>query len=217
MAVLALAPAASAARQGPAVHVGAAASGRDGIRLAVRPTSGALPLAVTFTLAAPRAVSWRIAFGDGGSAGAKGQPPATITHVYRVRGSFVARLSTTYASVTTVTKLPTVQTPTTPVPAVAVSPRSLPLVTVSLLPGVRANPRAVAFALATIDPARITSWRVVFGDGTSTAGRGAPRSSVKHTYAHAGTFKAYVVFEETRADSFQRYIVPGKGLTVEVP
>ena len=93
-AVLALALAAARAAASPTASVGVAASTKSGLALQVTPESGALPLHVTFTLKAPKAVSWRLDFGDGRSETAKGAPPATVTHVYRTKGSFIARLST---------------------------------------------------------------------------------------------------------------------------
>src|SRR5690349_20841659 len=74
---------------------------RPVLTVAATSASGALPLTVRFTLDAPNATRWRLDFGDGRFEAANGQPPATVTHVYRTKGSFVAHLSTVYPSTTT--------------------------------------------------------------------------------------------------------------------
>jgi len=214
LALLVPAPLA-AASGGPTATVGVATSTKSGLSIRVSPVSGKLPLHVTFTLAAPRAVSWRLDFGDGRHEAAKGTPPATVTHVYRTKGSFVARLSTVYPTVTTQTTVPASAAPK---PAVKpVTATAGPLITLALLPGTLGSPRTLGFALATLDPGKISTWQVVFGDGTRTGGKGLPPASVKHTYGHAGTYHAYVVFTDKGTASYIRYTAPAGGLPVSVP
>ena len=218
VAVLALAPVASGAGS-PSVSVAASSVGKGGLSIAAVPQSGKLPLTVTFTLTAPKAASWRLDFGDGKSEGATGAPPAKVTHVYRGKGSFTARLSTTYATVTTRTTLPAVKKTVTPrpIPGATTSPSALPLVIIGVVPGTKAQPRRVEFSLATVHPKKISGWQLVFGDGKQQTGTGTPPASVSHTYAHGGTFKAYVVLSEAAADHFSRYSVPPGGVRVSIP
>ena len=211
-----LVPAAAARHATPLVTVGAAASGANGLHIAASPTRGALPLAVTFTVTAPKASSWRLDFGDGQSEAAKGQPPATVTHVYRTKGSFIAHLSTEYPAVTTV--IPAPKTKVTAPKANPAVPSKLtgPLVILGVVPGSAAAPRTVRFTLASMFTGNVTSWQVVFGDGKQAHGNGAPPASVAHTYARAGTFRAYVVLSEAAADRYTRLQIPAKGLPVTV-
>jgi hypothetical protein len=212
---LVLVPAAAAQRATPMVTVGAAASGANGLHIAASPTRGALPLTVTFTLDAPKTASWRLDFGDGRSEAATGQPPATVKHVYRTKGSFVAHLSTEYPAVTTV--IPAQTTKAAPRPSPAVPSRLAgPLVILGVVPGSAASPRTVHFTLASMFTGDVTSWQVVFGDGKQAGGKGAPPSSVAHTYTRGGTFRAYVVLSEATADRYTRLQIPAKGLAVTV-
>ena len=208
-ACLALAPAASGGST-PPVSVGAA-PGSKALSFRVFPSSGRLPLAVTFRIDAPKASHWTLDFGDGQSRSASGSPPAAVTHVYRTKGSFTARLSTTYPRVTTFFPAPSTPAPAavTPVPAV------FPLLTIAATP-VAGTPHRISFALASQNTGDVSSWQVVFGDGSRTSGRGKPPASVAHSYPHAGTFTAYVILSESSASKFTRYRTPAGGLRVSV-
>jgi hypothetical protein len=92
---------------------------------------------------------------------------------------------------------------------------AFPLLTAAVTP-VRGRAHTAAFALATRNAGSISSWQVVFGDGRQSGGRGKPPASVSHTYPHAGTFTAYVILSESRADRFTRYRTPAGGLRVAV-
>jgi hypothetical protein len=210
-----LAPAAAAASGTPTATVGVSASTKSGLSLQVTPASGMLPLHVTFVLKAPRAVSWRLDFGDGRAESAAGAPPATVSHVYLTKGSFIARLSTVYPTVTTTTTTPAVTKPN-PSPA-ALQPGSGPLITLALMAGANGQPRTVGLALATLNPGGISTWQVRFGDGTKTGGTGRPPASVTHTYAHGGSYRAYVVYTDKGTASYIRYTAPAGGLPVRVP
>ena len=86
----ALTPASLAAAASPTATIGVAASTKSGHALQVTPESGALPFRATFTLKAPKAVSWRLDFGDGRSETAKGTPPASVNHTYAHGGTYRA-------------------------------------------------------------------------------------------------------------------------------
>jgi PKD repeat protein len=213
-ALVALAQAPLAAAASPGATIGVAASTKSGLVLQVTPESGALPFRATFTLKAPKAVSWRLDFGDGRSETAKGTPPTTVTHVYRTQGSFTARLSAVYPTVTRQVKAPVPRPAPKPAqPAFAAGP----LITLALMPGSKAKPLTVGFALATMNPGKVSTWQVVFGDGTRTGGKGRPPASVDHTYARAGSYRAYVIFTDKGTASYIRYSVPAGGLPVPVP
>lgn len=202
-----------------AVLVPAAAAGRPApvARLTATSTTGGLPRTVTFTLDAPKAISWRLDFGDGQFEAAKGRPPATVTHVYRRKGSFVAHLSTAYPSVTTVIPAPKSKA-VAPKPTPAVSSKVTgPLVILGVVPGSAESPRTVHFTLASRFTGNVTSWQLVFGDGETASGKGAPPASVGHTYARGGTFRASVVLSESTGDRYARLRVPAGGLSVTVP
>jgi PKD repeat protein len=213
---LALAPVAAAGGS-PSATVGTASSGKSGLQVAATTRAGALPLVVTFKLHAPRAVSWRLDFGDGRIETAKGRPPSTVTHVYRTKGSFVAHLSTVYPVVETTIPAPS----PAPSPATRANPpRPValvgPLVTLGFVPLTGARPHSVAFSLASMFTGDVNSWQLVFGDGTQASGKGAPPTSVTHTYAHAGTFRAYLLLSQVSASHFSRLQVPADGLQVSV-
>ena len=211
----ALTPAPLAAAASPTATIGVAASTKGGLALQVTPESGALPFRATFTLKAPKAVSWRLDFGDGRSETAKGTPPATVIHVYRTQGSFSARLSAVYPTATTHTKVLVAPKPA-PKPARPAFAAG-PLIALALMPGSKSNPLTVGFALATMNPGKVSTWQVVFGDGTRTGGKGRPPASVNHTYGHGGTYRAYVIFTDKGTASYSRYSVPAGGLPVPVP
>ena len=199
------------------VLVPAAAAQRAPVaRLTASPTTGALPRTVTFTLDAPKAISWRLDFGDGQFQAAKGRPPATVTHIYRKKGSFVAHLSTVYPTVTTVIPPKPKAVAPRPTPVVP-SKVTGPLVILGVVPGPADSPRTVHFTLASRFTGNVTSWQLVFGDGETASGKGAPPASVAHTYARGGTFRASVVLSESAADRYARIEVPAGGLSVTVP
>ena len=65
------------------------------LSLTASPTSGAHPLAVTFTLSSNipgKVVSWQLQFGDGRQATGSGRPPGTVSHTYSKPGTYLAFL-----------------------------------------------------------------------------------------------------------------------------
>jgi PKD repeat protein len=211
---LALAPVA-AGGAGPAATVGAASSGGSGLEIAASRSSGSLPLVVTYKLRAPRALSWRLDFGDGRTVSAQGRPPSTVTHVYRTKGTFVARLSTVDPVARTTTPAPAPGPATNVKPVRPTAPPG-PFVTLGFVPLTAGPAHSVAFSLASMFTRGVSSWQLVFGDGTQASGEGAPPTSLAHTYAHAGTFRAYLVLSEGSASHVSRVRVPAEGLPVSV-
>lgn len=54
-----------------------------------KPTSGKVPLKITFTITAnvpPRVVSWKIDYGDGQYSSGQGAPPSSVAHTFAKKG-----------------------------------------------------------------------------------------------------------------------------------
>jgi PKD repeat protein len=132
------------------------------------PTSGSVPLAVSFTdTSTGGPTSWAWDFGDGGTSTA--QSPS---HTYTSTGTFTATLTATNGQgSTSSSRTITVTQPTVPTASFTATPTS------------GSVPLAVSFTdTSTGGP---TSWAWDFGDGgTSTA------QSPSHTYTSTGTFTA---------------------------
>lgn len=148
------------------------------VKLSAKPDTGKPPLAVTFSVKAPKAIGWRIDFGDGKSTGAQGTPPKTISHTYAVEGDFKPTIrvqtdaSTAYAGAT------------------SVMVHLHPLIGLTVQPPSGKSPLSVTYSLETSVKSPV-QWSLDFGDGTPPAGGpGAPPATVKHTYAKDGNYKA---------------------------
>ncbi|MDE3064593.1 MAG: PKD domain-containing protein [Acidobacteriota bacterium] len=148
------------------------------LSLTATPNVGKEPLTVTFRICSPKTVQWRIDYGDGRSKVAIGSPPPTISHVYTRDGSYRPRLITIAT--------PSATASSTVVTSVWVGP---PLISLSATPAAGAVPLRVTLGLATT-VTHITTWMLDFGDGTHTGGPGKPPTSVSHTYAKNGTYRA---------------------------
>jgi PKD repeat protein len=155
---------------------GAQASAK--VKLSAKPDTGKPPLAVTFTIKSPKAIGWRIDFGDGKSTGAQGTPPKTLAHTYAVDGDFKPILrvqtdaSTSYAGAT------------------SVMVHLHPLIGLTVQPPSGKAPLAVTFSLETSVKSPV-QWSLDFGDGTPAAsGPGVPPATVKHTSTRDGSYKA---------------------------
>jgi len=148
------------------------------VKLSASPDTGKPPLAVTFTIKAPKAIGWRIAFGDGKSTGAQGSPPKTLKHTYATEGDFKPLL--------------TVQTDTstTAFGTTSVSVHLKQLLSLTVQPPSGKTPLKVTFSLET-SVTKPVEWSLDFGDGTPPArGPGDPPATVGHTYAKDGSYKA---------------------------
>ena len=151
-------------------------TGKLGIKAS--PDSGKPPLAVTFTLSAPKGVvQWRVDFGDGASKVGTRQPPGTIAHTYAKQGDYKARLTVLDAAGKTSSK------------TANVSVATQPLMSLKAQPAAGNPPLRVTFALGTTVQ-NITTWTLDFGDGQHAGGGGKPPASVSHTYTKAGSYKA---------------------------
>jgi PKD repeat protein len=148
------------------------------VKLSAKPDTGKPPLAVTFTIKSPKAIGWRIDFGDGKSQGAQGAPPKTLAHTYTLEGDFKAILRVITDPVTSY------------VGATNVMVHLKQLVGLTVQPASGKSPLKVTFSLETSVKSPV-QWSLDFGDGTQPAGgAGAPPDTVSHTYAKDGGYKA---------------------------
>ncbi len=148
------------------------------VKLSAKPDTGKPPLAVTFTIKAPKAIGWRIDFGDGKSQGAQGAPPKTLTHTYAKEGDFKPTLRVAVDANTSYTGATSVMVHLKQLVGLTVKPPSGP------------SPLKVTFSLET-SVQKPVDWTLDFGDGTPPAkGPGEPPATVTHTYAKDGSYKA---------------------------
>ncbi len=185
------------------------------IELTPSPTTGAAPLATTFTLAPTdpdgQPVSYDLAFGDGAAtSGTIDSPytPITIAHTYTTPGTFNAGVSAT-----------------DPLGGVASADATVTATgTVPLQPNAGGSLEAVVGQPVTLDgsgsqPASgITSYAWSFGDGNSGTGE-----TVQHTYASPGTYTATLTIAGNGQTATAQAMVTviskpaaGQGLTVSV-
>lgn len=153
----------------------------SGTKLSIKasPNAGKPPLAVTFAMCSPKSVQWRLDYGDGTSKAVIGTPPTTITHTYSRVGDYQARLTTISSQSATASSSATT----------VVSVQTAPLISLVGTPSSGAAPLYVAFGLSTT-VTNIATWSLDFGDGLHTGGAGKPSTSVSHTYAKDGSYKA---------------------------
>jgi PKD repeat protein len=140
---------------------------------------------VTFSIKSPKAIGWRITFGDGKSDGAQGTPPKTFTHTYAKEGDFkpILRVQTDPATAYT--------------GATSVMVHLKQLVGLSVQPPSGKAPLKVTFSLETSVNKPI-EWDLDFGDGTPPRkGAGDPPATVEHTYAKDGSYKATLAIKPT--------------------
>ena len=155
------------------------------------PGSGPAPLDVGFAIAARLSVPivhWRLAFGDGTETEGSGPPPGTVPHAYAGDGTYEATLLVypsppfgpesarflTSGEVTVGTGAPR---------PVAFTPT----------PTSGAAPLAVSFRTDLDLGAGASGWQIVFGDGTTRQGSGAPPRFAGHTYANPGAYRVLLI------------------------
>lgn len=172
-------------------HASIVAAAPPTAALAVTPSSGAAPLAISADASASAPGSNPIAtyafdFGDGSSAGPQAAPIAS--HTYSAGGSYTVKVTVTDSAGNTATASKTV---TVGAPAAALV----------VTPGAGAAPLAVtANASASTDPIAITSYTFSFGDGTQPVGPQAS-ASAGHTYGSGGAFVVTVTVKDSSGAS----------------
>jgi hypothetical protein len=164
-----------------------------GLTLTPQPATGAVPLAVRLSISARLSVPiahWQILFGDGAAAEGDGPPPATLPHTYARDGIYQPTLFVFQAPPFTPEDTPffvsasvTAGTAATPLTGFVPSPAS------------GRAPLAVSFRTDVRLTAKVSSWKIVLGDGNTREGTGTPPHFAGHTYAHPGTFRVLLLLD----------------------
>jgi PKD repeat protein len=161
------------------------------LALTPNPATGPAPLAVQFAIDAQLNVPirhWQLFFGDGASSEGDGAPPVTVDHPYAQDGIYQATL-VIYPS-----------PPFDPAnaqffvsAAVTVGAGANPPVSFKATPQA---PLVVTFQTDLVLPATPSHWRIVFGDGKTLEGDGAPPHFAGHTYPQEGTYHVLLEIDE---------------------
>jgi hypothetical protein len=161
------------------------------LSLTPNPGLGTAPLDVRFSIVARLSapiVHWLLIFGDGSQTEGSGRPPTTVQHSYTGKGIYQPTLIVFQAP------------PFTPDAALFVASAGVIVGTdaealVNFLPTVPAGPppAAVSFTTELHRPATSSNWELVYGDGNTRQGTGAPPHFMGHTYPNAGTYHAHLI------------------------
>jgi PKD repeat protein len=178
--------------------------------------SGPPPLTVRYSVVAKLSAPvqhWQVFFGDGRQAGGEGPPPTTLSHTYAQDGVYGATLIV-YTS-----------PPFSPDAArfladatVTAGAATKPTVGFKAAPTSGRAPLAVSFQTDLLAP--VSSWELVFGDGTSRPGTGAPPHFAGHTYTAAGTYRVVMVLNGPAGAAYVEFAdlsVTGPGGTTAPP
>ena len=168
--------------------------------LSVNPTSGIVPLTVTFTLSASdpdgTITTWKLDINNDGTAdySGSGTPPSTQQHTYQTAGSYTTRFTVTDndGATNSATKTITVNQP---------GQNQAPTCTLTANPTSGNPPLTVTFTLSASDPdGTITTWKLdINNDGTADySGSGTPPSTQQHTYTTPGTHTAKLTVTDNK-------------------
>ena len=169
------------------------------------PSTGAGPLAVTFTDTSTSAVpitSWAWDFGDGTTSTLQNPP----VHTYSLPGMYTVKLTVTddgYGGANTkrVTN------------AVSVSVHSPPGAKFTVSPSTGAGPLAVTFTDASTSAVPITSWAWDFGDATTSTLQSPP----VHTYALPGMYTVKLTVTDGNGAANTKSIANAVSVSVNTP
>jgi hypothetical protein len=176
-----------------------AAGGGAGIvklKLTPKPATGAAtPFTTTFSIDAKLTVpiqQWLLVFDDGTETGGPGAPPATVKHTYAAAGLYPATLivfpfppfTTANAQYYTSADVTVGATPN-PVLSIVPTPDSGPI------------PLSVSLRIEEGLSGPISSWELIFGDGKTRDGTGAPPHFGGHTFADAGDYQVLLVVNQS--------------------
>ena len=170
------------------------------LKLTPQPADGTAPLDVTFSISAKLGVPiqhWLLAFDDGTVTGGSGPPPATVSHQYDSDGVYPATLivfpfppfTTANASYYTSADV-TVGSGAGPVISFTPTPDSGPV------------PLSVSFRAELELTGPVTSWEMVFGDGETRQGTGAPPHFSGHTFKKSGDFNVLFIVNQSGGRQF---------------
>jgi hypothetical protein len=165
------------------------------LTLTPRPESGPAPHSVTFSIEARLSVpiqQWLLVFDDGTETGGPGPPPATVRHTYAAAGIYPATLIVwPFPPFTTATARfytsADVTVGTNPAPVLSIEPT----------PDSGPPPLAVSFRIEETLTGPITGWELIFDDGKSREGTGAPPHFAGHQFADEGTYDVLLVVNQS--------------------
>jgi hypothetical protein len=161
------------------------------LKLTSNPGSGPVPLDVGFSIAARLSVPivhWQLTFGDGSEAEGAGPPPATVPHEYALDGTYEATLIVYSSPPFT----PESARFLTSVEVTAGTSTSQP-VAFTPTPATGTAPLAVSFRTDLDFGSGATSWQIVWGDGNTRQGSGAPPRFTGHTFTSAGRYNVLLI------------------------
>jgi hypothetical protein len=175
-------------------------AGLVSLKLTPRPAAGPEPLAVQFSIDAKLTVpiqQWLLVFDDGTEIGGAGPPPATVKHTYTKAGVYPATLivfpfppfTTANARYYTSADV-TVGANTTPVVSIEPTPASGPV------------PLSVSFRIELDISGPVTSWELIFDDGKTRTGTGAPPHFAGHTFEVAGDYNVLLIVNQSGGRRF---------------
>ena len=170
------------------------------LKLTSNPGSGPVPLDVRFSVAARLSapiVHWQLAFGDGSETEGAGPPPATVSHAYKLDGTYEATLivypSPPFSpeSARFLTSAEVIAGTGAPQP-----------VTFTPTPAAGTAPLAVSFRTELDLDAGATSWRIVWGDGNTSGRSGPPPRFTGHTFTNAGSYQVLLIVNASGGRQF---------------
>jgi hypothetical protein len=171
------------------------------LMLTPSPASGPSPLAVQFAVVARLSAPiqhWQLFFGDGSEMEKDGAPPATVKHSYAQDGIYQATLIV-YPSPPF---KPEAARFLTTAGVTAGTGTGKPLVGFKAAPASGPAPLAVSFQTDLSLPGAVSGWEIVFGDGFTRSGTGAPPHFPGHTYESAGTYHAILILDVSPGGRF---------------
>jgi hypothetical protein len=166
------------------------------LELTPNPDAGPPPLAVKFAINAKLTVPivhWRVLFGDGQQLEGNGVPPVSVNHNYAKAGVYQALLVVYHGPPFGVEDArfftsADVSVGTTPPRLVTFEPSktSGPV------------PLKVSFKIETDIPEAVKTWKIIWGDGNTLDGTGAPPHFTGHTFGDDGDFQVLLLLEGGR-------------------
>lgn len=165
------------------------------IELSLTPdqSSGDVPLDVTFAITAKLSVpivQWQVVFGDGTVKSGSGPPPDSVEHTYTKDGTYQAVLVVYQAPPYTGTAVRFLTT------ATVTAGVGNALIKLDPTPASGKAPLKVVFHIQTNLPHAVAHWQLVFGDGLTNQGDGAPPHFAGHTFDKPGNYRVLLVLDQ---------------------
>jgi PKD repeat protein len=157
------------------------------------PDTGDAPLDVTFSIEAKLTVpivQWQVVFGDGAVKSGTGQPPDSVDHTYTKDGTYQAVLVVYQGPPFTGTAVRFLTTASVTVGI------GNDLIRFKATPASGKAPLKVVFQADTHLPRPVAHWQIVFGDGLTNQGDGAPPHFAGHTYTQPGKYRVLLILDQ---------------------